>query len=152
MVCDITVSAGLSVLAFLEGLNMKAARGSKQYTGSCSHLRVFCSFGVSCSHCNPRNLQRATDGVSFVPTLAVLLHKDTTIFMGNRPVSRTGPETSLQAQKCWCIPTGTGIVWVVAVLLSYTKCLYWLIGTHLICKCCPAGEVEVWQQQKCPQQ
>lgn len=69
-----------------------------------------------------------------MPSLAVLLQRDTTIFMGNSPVSITWPETSIQAQKCRCIPTGNrGIVWVVSVLLSYTKslCLLELLGTHL---------------------
>lgn len=150
MGCDITVSAGLSVLAFSEALNMRAARGSKQYTGNCPHLSLFCSFGVSCSHCNPRILQRATDGMSFVPTLAVLLHRDTTIFMGNRPVSRTGPETSLQAQKCWCIPTESRYC-VGGCCSPQLHKMPVLVDWNPFCKCCPAGEVGVWQQQ-CPQQ
>lgn len=136
MVHGITVSAGLSLLAFLEALNTRATYD----TGSCPHLHLFCSFGVSCSHCNRMILWRTTDGVSFVPTLAVLLLRDTTIFMGNSPVSRTWPETSIQAQKCRCIPTGNrSIVWVVAVLLSYTKSLHLLelVGTHWLWQVLP---------------
>lgn len=49
MVHNITVSAGLSGLAFLEALNMRAAYD----TGSCPYLSLVCSFGVSCSPCSP---------------------------------------------------------------------------------------------------
>lgn len=70
-------------------------------------------------------LRRKTDEVSFAPTQGVLVLRDTTVFKGNGPVSITWPEISIQAQKCWCIPTGKrGIVWAVSVLLSYTKSWY----------------------------
>lgn len=91
-----------------------------------SHISLFYSLGVSCS-CNCLILWRKTDEVSCAPTLAVLFQRDITVFMGNSPVSITWPETSIQAQQCRYIPTGNrGIVWVVSVLLSYTKSWYLL--------------------------
>lgn len=91
-----------------------------------SHISLFYSLGVSCS-CDCLLLWRKTDEVSCAPTLVVLFQRDITVFMGNSPVSITWPETSIQAQQCRCIPTGNrGIVWVVSVLLSYTKSWYLL--------------------------
>lgn len=124
MVCHISVNAGLSVLmVFLEALYMATAYD----TGSCPYISLFYSFGVSCSHCICMILRRKTDEVSFAPPLGVLVQRDITVFMGNAPMSITWPETSIQAQKCRCIPTGNrGIVWVVSVLLSYTRSWYLL--------------------------
>lgn len=51
-------------------------------------------------------LQRKTVEVSFAPTQGVLVQRDTTVFKGNGPVPITWPETSIQAQKRRCIPTG----------------------------------------------
>lgn len=95
--------------------------------GSCPHISLCYSVCVSCSHCICKILWRKTNAASFAPMLGVLAQRDITVFMGNGPVSITWPETPIQAQKCRCIPTGNrGIVWVVSILLSYTKSWYLL--------------------------
>lgn len=75
-------------------------------------------------------LQRTAHGVSFVPTLAVLLQRDTVIFMGNSPVSKTWPETSVYSNRKqrYCvggccsqlhkIPAFVGVDWNSLVLAS----------------------------------
>lgn len=65
--------------------------------------------------------------LGFAPTPGILVLRDIKLFVGNNLVPVTWPETSIQALKCRCIPTGSeGIVRVVSVLFSYTKSWHFL--------------------------
>lgn len=65
--------------------------------------------------------ERLIEG-SFAPMLGILVQRDIKVFMGYSLVSITWPETSIQAQNCRYIPTGSrGIVKVVSFLLSHAQ-------------------------------